>query len=37
METDPDEYRQQIDDWKDTICEMTFGDSMPSNQEKTDN
>jgi len=29
METGLDEYRQQIEDWKETVCEMNFGDSLP--------
>jgi hypothetical protein len=27
METDPDAYRDQIEHWMETICEMTFGTS----------
>jgi hypothetical protein len=36
METGPDEYRQQIEDWMETVCEMTFDDSLPSDRKKTD-
>jgi hypothetical protein len=25
METTPEDYRDQIDDWKDTVCEVVFG------------
>jgi hypothetical protein len=24
METDPDAYRDQIEHWMDTVCEVTF-------------
>jgi hypothetical protein len=34
METGPDEYRQQIEDWMETVCEMTFDDSLPSDRKK---
>jgi hypothetical protein len=36
METGPDEYRQQIEDWRETVCEMTFDDSLPSDRKKID-
>jgi hypothetical protein len=36
MATGPDEYRQQIEDWMDTVCEMTFGDSLASDRKRTD-
>jgi hypothetical protein len=26
METGPEEYRDQIENWKETVCERTFGD-----------
>jgi len=27
METGPDEYRDQIEDWKETVCEICFDDA----------
>jgi len=36
METGPDDYRQQIEDWKETVCEMAFGDSLLSDRKKDD-
>jgi len=29
METSPEEYRDQIENWKETVCEMTFGEKSP--------
>jgi len=26
METEPDDYRDQIEDWQESVCEFTFGD-----------
>jgi hypothetical protein len=26
METDPEDYRDQIEDWKETVCDRTFGE-----------
>jgi len=26
METSPEEYRDQVENWKETVCEMTFGE-----------
>ena len=26
METGPEMYRDQIEDWKETVCERTFGE-----------
>lgn len=25
METTPEDYREQIEDWKDSVCEVVFG------------
>jgi len=29
METGPEEYRDQIESWMETVCKITFGDSAP--------
>ncbi len=29
METSLDEYRDQIENWMETVCEITFGPSTP--------
>lgn len=26
METGPDDYRDQIENWRETVCEVVFGD-----------
>jgi hypothetical protein len=32
METTPEDYREQIEDWKETVCELTFGDTPSKSQ-----
>ena len=27
METGPDAYRDQIEDWKESVCDVVFGES----------
>jgi len=32
METGPESYRDQIENWMATICDITFGESPPEDR-----
>jgi len=33
METGPYEYRDQIENWVESVCEITFGSTSPDESE----